>query len=628
MEMIKKSLKALEFDKITEKLAGFAKLKQSRELCFGLSIYSNKENIQKQLKLTAEAKRVLDMALELPIERVAEIKELENSTLNAYLSEEEIVNVAKALRSARLVRNFLKENCEAEGELVKLGEQIFVDKELEDRLFAPFDSGYKIKQDATAELRNLFNSLRDSESNLKAQINELLNNAEFSKHLQEQIYTTRDERVVFQVKASDKSKVDGIIHDISASSQSFYIEPKPLVSLDNKIRELKIKIHAEIVRILSDLTRLIKDNLENLKISENILAQIDFHFAKARYAVSIKAVEPEIVKEKILKNENMRHPLLIDYVDEVDENNFEIGKGYKAIIISGSNTGGKTVVIKTAGLFLLMTEAGLFLPCSEAKGYPFENIYADIGDEQSIAQSLSTFSSHMSNIINIIKASNENTFVVLDEICAGTSPQEGAVLAQVILEELAEKNVTFCVTTHFGELKALEFENSYFKNACVEFDSNTLKPTYKFIIGIPGLSNAILISANLGLGKELVDKAKNMLVNEKDSSVTVLENLQRMQEELSDNLKQAETAKEKTQKIKEEYEKRLSELKKDKKSTIKHIKNKFDSEFDEAKDEIKDILKEKRAEKSEKIARRSYSRLKKKKKKLLLSLIKKKKKKQ
>ena len=305
----------------------------------------------------------------------------------------------------------------------------------------------------------------------------------------------------------------------------------------------------------------------------------------------------------------MKHPLLIDNVENVVTNNFEIGKDYKSVIITGSNTGGKTVTIKTIGLYILMAKAGMFLPCTAAKIYPFENVFADIGDDQSILQNLSTFSSHMTNIIEILKQSNEKTFVILDEICAGTDPVEGAVLAQVILEKLAQKQVLSTVTTHYGELKALEYLNPYFKNASVEFNTETLKPTYKLLIGIPGLSNAISIATNLGLDKELAEKAKNIVVSTKDPSILVVEKLQETQAKLAQNLEEAENLKETSENLKTEYENSLAQVKKDKKKTVKIIKDKFDRELLEAKAEIKQILDELRKEKSEKIARRSYARL-------------------
>lgn len=609
MEIAKKSLKALEFDKILEKLGGHAKLKQSKDLCFGLKISADQAFVQTQIDFTKEAKAILDMARDLPLDYIAHIDEIKKSTINSYLKEEEIIDVAKTIRTSRLVKNFLKENSAQEGLLWGLAANLFANKELEDEIFETFDNDLRIKYDATAELKSLYNALKDNEKNLKTRVNELLNNPSFSKHLQEQIYTTRDERIVFQVRASSKSKVEGIMHDVSASSQTFYIEPKQIVQMNNKVREIKSKIQAEIINILMTLTKSIRVNIEEIGVCEELLAQIDFHFAKARYAVKLRAIEPEIVTQRYLKFDNMRHPLLIDYVENVVENDFEIGNGYKSIIVTGSNTGGKTVAIKTVGLFILMAKAGLFLPCNEAKVYPFEHVYADIGDEQSIAQSLSTFSSHMTNIINILEHSNDKTFVVIDEICAGTDPQEGAILAQVILEKLAQNDVTSCITTHYGELKALEFSNPYFKNACVEFDTNSLKPTYKLIIGIPGLSNAIYIASALGLDEGLAKKAKEILVSQKDPSIIVVEKLQQTQQELAENLKEAETLKQESENLKKEYEKNLSEVKKDKKKTVKIIKEKLETELETTKDEIKQILAELRKEKSEKIARRSYSRL-------------------
>lgn len=609
MDIAKKSLKLLEFDKILEKLAAFAKLKQSKDLCLSLDISSDIEYIREQVNFTSEAKSILDMALDLPLEHVAQIDEITKSTINSYLKEEEILNVAKTIRTSRLIKNFMKENSSQDSLLNSLAGGLFSNKEFEDTIFDTFDNELRVKQDASPELKSLYNSLKDTEKNLKTRVSELLNNPSFSKHLQEQIYTTRDERIVFQVRASSKSKVEGIMHDVSASSQTFYIEPKQFVPLNNKIRELKSKIQAEIIQILTNLTKTIRQNIDEIKISEDLLALLDFHFAKARYAVKIKAIEPQFVTQKYLKLDNMRHPLLIDYVEKVVENDFEIGNGYKSVIITGSNTGGKTVAIKTVGLFIIMAKAGLFLPCSEAKIYPFEHVFADIGDEQSIAQSLSTFSSHMTNIIDILNNSNANTFVVIDEICAGTDPQEGAVLAQVILERLAQKGVMSCITTHYGELKSLEFSSIYFRNACVEFDTNSLKPTYKLIIGIPGLSHAISISSTLGLDKSLTDKAKNILVSHKDPSILVIEKLQQTQQELAQNLKEAQESNDAALKSKKEYEKLLSEIKKDKKKTIKTIKAKLENELDITKGEIKEILTELRQEKSEKIARRSYSRV-------------------
>lgn len=609
MNILEKSRKSLEFDKIAEKLSNFAKTKQSKELCLAIMPFDDIVKIKNELQCTREAKQILDMPNDIPIEFLADIEAIKKNMGVSYLAEDELIDVAKTLRTSRLVKKFLFDNLEESSNIRNLVQNLLVDKMLEDKIFSTFDENLNIRQDATLELKGLFAALRDNEKNLKTTVNSLLNSTEFSKHLQENIYTTRDDRIVFQVMASSKSKVPGIVHDVSATNKTFYIEPAQIVPLNNKIREIKANIHSEMVKILAGLTSLVKDEINELVLSENILAKIDYHFAKARYAVKIHAIEPDIVTHKLLEFENMKHPLLIGNVENVVTNNFEIGKDFKSIIITGSNTGGKTVTIKTIGLFILMAKAGMFLPCTMAKVYPFESVFADIGDDQSILQNLSTFSSHMTNIIEILNQSNEKSFVLLDEICAGTDPVEGAVLAQVILEKLAQKDVMSTITTHYGELKALEYSNPYFKNASVEFNTTTLKPTYKLLIGIPGLSNAIAIATNLGLDKDLTEKAKEIVVSTKDPSILVVEKLQETQAKLAQNLEEAEELKETSESLKSEYEDSLAQIKKDKKKTVKIIKDKFDRELLEVKAEIKNILEELRREKSEKIARRSYARL-------------------
>ena len=609
MNIAQKTLSTLEFDKIKEELSKFAKFEQSKKLCLILNPYESTEKIKSEIELTREAKKILDMAKETPTDFIADVSKIQSNAAVSYLEEEELIDLAKTLRSSRLLKRFILDNSEEDYLLNELAQKLISDKETEDKIFEVFDENLRIKQNATPELKGLYSSLRDTEQNLRDTVNSLLNSSNFSKYLQDNIYTERDGRIVFQVIASNKTKIPGIIHDVSASAKTFYIEPAQIVPLNNKIREVKAKIHQECIKILVGLTDLIKVHLKDLLLSEKVMAQIDFHFAKGRYAVKINAVEPEITEEKNIYFENMKHPLLIAKEIEVVANNFEIGKDYNSLIITGSNTGGKTVTLKTIGLFLLMAKSGMFLPCTYAKLYPYKNVFADIGDSQSILESLSTFSSHMTNIIEILQKCDDNTFVLLDEICAGTDPVEGAVLAQGILKKLADKNVTSVITTHYGELKALEYSNPYFKNASVEFNTETLKPTYKLLIGIPGLSNAISIASNLGLDKDIVESVKNILITQKDPSVAVVEKLQQTHQKLSKNLEQAQELKETSLSIKKEYEENLNQVKKDKKKTLKNIKNKFDSEIMEARAQIKEILDELRKEKSEKIARRAYSRI-------------------
>ena len=607
MSIAQKSQKALEYDKILAELSKFAKTEQSKKLCLDLTPFIKPEVIKAQLVLTREAKDVLDLARDIPIEKVPDFSKLRER--NEYFVEEELVDIAKSMRTSRIVRNFLKENLPFDASMQNLADKLYSDKQFEEKILSIFDENCTVKQNANPELKGLYSSLKDTEANLKQKVQELMNSPEFQKHLQENIYTMRDDRIVFQVKASSKSKVGGIVHDVSATNKTFYIEPAQIVPINNKIRELKSKIYAEIIRILTSLSFEVRKEMDKLITMEQTLAEIDFHFAKARYAVKIQAVEPEVNAEKTLKIDLMRHPLLIGRVENIVENDFEIGKDYKSVIITGSNTGGKTVALKTVGLFILMMKSGMFLPCAEAHIYPFEKVLADIGDEQSILQNLSTFSSHMTNVIDIMENADSDTFVLIDELCAGTDPQEGAVLAEIILKDLASKQAQSIITTHYGELKTLEYTDPYFKNASVEFDVESLSPTYKLIIGIPGLSNAIAIASNLGMPENLVWKAKELLITQRDTSSLVVERLQDTQQRLDVNLKEAEEKNAEADELKKHYEKELSEHKKEKKKSLKVIKDRFEGQLEEAKSEIKDILTELRREKSEKIARRSYARL-------------------
>lgn len=602
-----KTLDSLEYPKVLNELANFSRCNYSKELCLNLLPEKKPEIIQTLLNFTKEALDILNQAVDIPLEFVIDLSKIDFRP--EYFEETELIDFSKTLRSSRLVKNFLRENSDSESLLFNLSKKLYVNKDLEDTISDTFDENYNVKHNATQTLSGLYSSLKDTEDNLKITVTKLLNSPDFNKHLQEQIYTVRDDRIVFQVKAPSKNKIAGIVHDVSATNKTFYIEPNQIVPLNNKIREVKSKIHGEIISILTNLSREIKINLEDIKTSITILGEIDFHFAKARYAIKTQSVEPILETKKIIKLEKMRHPLLIGRVEHLVANDFSIGKDYHSVLITGSNTGGKTVAMKTIGLFLLMTNSGMFLPCAEAHIYPFKTVFADIGDSQNILQNLSTFSSHMTNIIDILNQSNSDSFVLIDELCAGTDPVEGAVLAEVILKRLQKLSVNSVITTHYGELKSLEYSDNYFKNASVEFDTETLSPTYNLVIGIPGLSNAIAVSSNLGLDKTLIKQAQDILYKHKDISLEVVEKLQDTHQQLTQNLKTAEETNAEAQNLKKKYEKEVTDLKKSKNKTIKHIKNRFDSELDEAKAEIKDILTELRKDKSEKIARRSYARL-------------------
>ncbi len=600
----------LEFDKVLSYLSRFALSDLGKERCLRASIFDDINTIKYELKLTTQARLLVNNAVNIPLDNIYDIeKSLNDAKKHIRLSEEEIMSIAQTLRTSRLMRNFLDCISKDYIELSQLKNSLFANKELEDSIFNTFTPSLKVKEDATIELKSLYQTLRDTSANVKVCVNSLLQNSEFVTNLQDTVYTQREGRTVFQVKAECKNKVTGIIHDVSASNQTYFIEPEILVSLDNKIRETEVQIHIEIEKILKILSGKIGKYSEEIKNSSLQLTELDFIFAKAKYSAFFDGCEAKIANEKIINFKMMKNPVLLESKSNIVENDFFMNSEKNCMIITGSNTGGKTVILKTAGLLTLMTKAGMHIPCYEAQIYPFAKIFADIGDEQSIEQNLSTFSSHLINIVNIVNNADSESLILLDEISAGTDPKEGASLAQAILEYFQEKGAFVISTTHYGELKSLAYLKSGFINASVEFNINTLQPTYKLLIGIPGASNAISISKNLGLKEEIILKSRDIYFNEKDNTAKILEELQKTQQKLSDSRYIIEEKEENVKRLEQSLNDKLNEIKKEKKKNIHLYKKKYESSLDEAREEIKDILKQMREEKSEKIARRSFHRL-------------------
>ena len=602
---MEKSLKILEFDKVLKELSDFATTNLGKERCLNSSIFSDPNKIEKELIQTREAKQILDET-QFSFTTIYDLKsyfELSGATFDI----EVICDFKKSLREFRLTKTFFEKS--GKDLLSKLSAQISPDKELEDEIDKIVSDDFQIRHNASPELKSLFQAQRDTDFNLKQTINSLLNNSEFQKQLQDNIWTMRDERVVFQVRAENKNKVDGIVHDVSSTSQTYFIEPKQLVALNNKVKEIKLQINAEIARLLKILTNKIISQKREILKSNDILIELDFILAKARYATKNGFCEPEISKTKLIKLEKMKNPILIKYSDNVIPNDFEIGGNYTSLILTGSNTGGKTVLLKTIGLCVLMMKAGLFIPAVYGRIYPFEKVFANIGDEQSIEQSLSSFSSHMKNISYVLNNANENSLVLLDELCSGTDPNECSALAQAILKNLTSKGIINVVTTHYSEMKSLAFNDNRFQNACVEFDLKTLKPTYNLLMGIPGASNALNIAKNMEISSEIITEAKNIFEAQNDDTANVLTEIQAIRNKLTEAEKTTQKLKEETQKAKEEYEKELEKFRSERKKQIKTYKIKYDTKLSEAKSEIKKIIEEVRRSKSEKITRRAYSRI-------------------
>lgn len=597
---------ALEFDKVLSNLSKYANSKLAQNACYNLEIYSKKAQIEYELTLVDEAKKIIDdNNSSAPIDEILDVNQIFSEN---YFNAEEIVELAKNLRCARVVKNYISKNEQAKN-LNEIIKNFYIDKAFEDEIFKTFDNELNVVDSASDTLKSLRNSYKDNKDNLKTAINSLLQNHSFVENLQDTVVTIRDNRPVFQVKASCKNKVSGIVHDISSTNLTYFIEPSSLVPLSNKLRQIEIEIQSEIDRILMALSNRFKEIKSELEKNQNTLLKLDVIFAKAKYSIHLSATSAEIIDEKYIDIQAMRHPLLVEVKKDVIANDFILGKNYDCLLITGSNTGGKTISLKCAGLMVLMTKAGLHIPALGAKIYPFENLYCDISKEQSLEQGFSTFSAHIKNISDILDIITDNDLILLDELGSGTDPSEGASLSRAILEFIKEKNTKGIITTHLGELKTLKYEDSYFENATVLFDVATLKPKYNLIVGMSGTSNAIDISSQLGLSSKIINRAREILIDGKSENSKIFLEIEKTNQSLIKKEQEASENLDKAKQTKDEFDTKLKELKQNKKKSLENFKKKFQIQLDSARNEIKEIVDEIRKEKSLKVAMRSYNRL-------------------
>ena len=515
--MRQKSKSVLEFDKIIEKVAGFAETEKGKEEVYKLDISHDPKGVRFKQKQTAQALSIIIEKGSPPLGGISDIKEyVKRGAIGGIISLRGLLNCADTLRAARLLKNYvLLNNDDRNYDLLEsLCQDIYANKDIEERIYSVIISEEEIADDASLELKRIRREIQIKNNSIKNKINSIVSSPSMQKYLQEAIVTMRNDRYVIPVKKEYRSMVKGIIHDQSATGSTLFIEPMALVEMTNDIANLKIEEKKEIERILLELSMMIGDISEEMLSNQEILIELDFIFAKGKYAISINGIEPKINDRGYIRIKKGRHPLIApELVVPIDA---VLGDEYTTLIITGPNTGGKTVSLKTLGLFTLMGMAGLHLPAEYGTEISvFSAVYADIGDEQSIEQSLSTFSSHMTNIVKIMKEVDEKSFVLFDELGAGTDPTEGAALAIAILDTLHEKKILTAATTHYSELKLYALTTEGVINGSVEFDVETLSPTYKLLIGVPGKSNAFEISRKLGLQQEIIDKAKQNIETDK-----------------------------------------------------------------------------------------------------------------
>ena len=548
--MNKSIIEILEYDKVRERLVSQCRTDMGRELANSLEASGDFEEVQTRLNETTEAIKIYAISSP-PLGDAKDIRPLlKKIKLGSVLDALEILDIRNTMFSMREVKHFFKET-EIEAPILKSSAaQIEILGNLEQKIDRTIDEHGAVKDDASLELRRIRRELKNAQDGIKNQIFSILHNATYQKYFQEAIVTMRGDRYVIPIKQEYRREFPGLVHDQSATAATVFIEPMAVVELGNTVRQMSAAEKNEIQRILRVLSNDINSQRDILLGNTAILGAVDFAFAKAYLAREMRATEPILNSEGYTNLHKVRHPLIPN--ESVIPIDIEIGKRYNMLLITGPNTGGKTVSLKTLGLMAMMTQSGLYIPTEFGSEIAiYNNIYAVIGDEQSIEQSLSTFSAHMSQLVTIINKVEANDLVLLDEIGAGTDPEEGSALAQAILERLIEVKATAIATTHYSQLKTFAYSNEGIENACVEFDVETLKPTYKLLIGMPGASNAFAISKRLGLADSLIKRAKELMSAEHanfEQVISALENERITYEQRNSDILQRQRRIEQTEK--------------------------------------------------------------------------------
>ncbi|MEO3943833.1 endonuclease MutS2 [Gorillibacterium sp. CAU 1737] len=511
-----KILSTLEFHKIVEQLTAKASTSLGKAKAEELLPVSDLEQVKKRLQATDEASAIDRLKGGVPFGGIRDVRApIRRAELGGTLNPTELLDIATTSQGGRRLRRFLELAAEDHPIplLVDLASLISEDRSTEERILQCIDEGAFVMDSASQELARVRQELRTGEARVRERLDQMIRTPSVQKMLQDNLVTIRGDRYVIPVKAEYRSHFGGIVHDLSASGATMYIEPEAVVQMNNRLRELRMKEEREVEKILIMLTTLVAQEAEVLSANLAILAELDFIFAKAVLARGMKATLPIMNDRGFLKIKKGRHPLLAK--DVVVPLELEIGNHYSSIIVTGPNTGGKTVSLKTVGLLSLMAMSGLFVPAEDdSQLCVFDGIYADIGDEQSIEQNLSTFSSHMTNIISILRGMTPKSLVLLDEVGAGTDPAEGSALAISILDYIHSMGCRLVATTHYSELKAYAYDKNGVINASMEFDVQTLSPTYRLLVGVPGRSNAFAIAERLGLPKRIIDHARGQVAEE------------------------------------------------------------------------------------------------------------------
>lgn len=581
--MNQKVLRTLEYNKIVERLAEYAFGADTKERCLSLLPSTSLSEITNAQQQTKDA---MNRSLKKGRLDCSGIKPLSSAIrrveIGGTMNIEELLGLCKLLETARRVKAYGRKEREdiPSDSLSELFDGLEPLSPLCDEICRCIISVDEISDDASSNLKSIRRSIRSTGDRIHGQLNQMLNNQNVRNCLQDFVITMRNGRYCLPVKAEAKSQITGMVHDQSSSGSTLFIEPMAVVNLNNELKELSIKEQDEIAVILATLSAKAGEYIPAIETDYQILTELDFIFAKAAYALEYNGITPHFNTERKIRILKGRHPLLD--AKKVVPIDISLGSDFDQLVITGPNTGGKTVSLKTVGLLTLMGQAGLPIPSGDRSELAvFDDIFADIGDEQSIEQNLSTFSSHMTNIIHILKEANEHSLVLFDELCAGTDPTEGAALAVSILSYFHSRGIRTMATTHYSEIKIYALTTSGIENACCEFDVETLSPTYRLLIGIPGKSNAFAISKKLGLSDTLIEDARTRISS----------NEQNFEDLLSD-LEASRITIEKEQAEINRYKSEIAALKQQLKNKQEKLDESRDAILRKAKEEANQILQE------------------------------------
>ena len=581
-ELYEKSLLKLELDKVLEQLAACAGSQMGKECCLALHPVSDLEDVQEMLEQTTAASDLCTRKGNPSFSGVTDVTaSLERAQRGGALQPVELLRIASVLRCTRNIKGYVAED-EKSTVLDELFRALTPNKYLEDRISGAILSEEEIADNASPALADIRRHKRIQAAKVKDGLQKIISSPAYSKYLREPIITIRDGRYVVPVKSEHKGDVPGLVHDVSATGSTYFVEPMSAVNANNALRELELKEKKEIERILAELSAEAASHRENIDLNVRMLTRLDVIFAKAKLAYRMRAWAPIMNDQGIVELRNARHPLIDP--KSVVPISVRLGKDFDSMIITGPNTGGKTVTLKTVGLLTLMAECGLHIPAGDGSELStFDAVLADIGDEQSIAQSLSTFSSHMRTIVDVVAQCDDRTLVLFDELGAGTDPAEGAALALAIIEFCRTMGSRVIATTHYAELKLYAMQTQGVINASCEFDVETLRPTYRLLIGIPGKSNAFAISQKLGLSEEILKKASDFVGQSDKDFEEVLAQLEHQRQQMESARREAERLRQQTEKVMQQSEEYAAQLQKEKDKAMEAARQEAQRIIDEAR---------------------------------------------